>query len=94
MLRLRDPVRERTSETTARLAGVALVVAGIAHLLRPGRLLETARVGYDLVLRVRFEPRDGAKRRVRSLGVVMVAAGCHLLYHGGLVPVSRGSDGE
>jgi hypothetical protein len=70
----------------ARLVGVVFVFAGGIHLLLPGTLLATGRVAYDLALRVRFEPRDGAHRRVRVVGAAMVAAGLHLLYHGGLIP--------
>lgn len=69
-----------------RLVGVGLVLAGVVHLLRPGALLATARVAYDLALDVRFEPRDGAALRVRLAGLAMAAAGAHLAYHGGAVP--------
>lgn len=48
-------------------AGLALVAA--AHLLVPGLLLRAAGLGYGRVLDVRFEPRDGARRRVQLLGV-------------------------
>jgi hypothetical protein len=75
----RAPVR-------GRLAGVVLVTAGLAHLLIPGTLLATARLAYDRLLDVRFDPRAGAGRRVRLVGVGLVAAGAHLIYHGGVVP--------
>lgn len=72
-----------------RLVGVGLVLAGLAHILRPGWLLWTARVAYDRVLDVRFEPRDSAAMRVRTVGMGMVTAGAHLAYHGTVVPAER-----
>ncbi|WP_135821773.1 hypothetical protein [Halostella litorea] len=74
----------------ARLAGLAMVLTGTAHLLVPGLLLRTAQVGYGAVLDARFDPGDATRRRVRLLGLGMVAAGAHLLYHGGVRP--RGFD--
>jgi hypothetical protein len=70
----------------ARLTGAILVLVGFAHLLVPGVLLRTARIGYRYVLRVEFDPKPGASGRVRGLGLAMIAAGAHLLYHGGIVP--------
>jgi hypothetical protein len=70
----------------ARLVGAGLVVVGIAHLLVPGVLLSVARVSYDRVLDVAFEPRARTGRRVRLVGLGMVAAGAHLVYHGGVRP--------
>jgi len=46
--------------------GAAL--AGLVHLVAPGRLLAVARWGYDTVLAVEFRPRDPAVRRIRLLG--------------------------
>ena len=70
----------------ARLTGAVLVLVGFAHLLAPGVLLRTARLGYRYVLRVEFEPKSGASGRVRLIGLALVAAGAHLLYHGGIAP--------
>lgn len=74
----------------ARGLGSLLLLAGLVHLLAPGLLLRTAAVGYGRVLDVEFDPNDGAPRRVRALGIGMVAVGAHLIYHGGLVPAADG----
>ncbi|MFB6295825.1 MAG: hypothetical protein ABEH66_03170 [Halobacteriales archaeon] len=47
-------------------------VVGLVHLLVPGLLLDTARWAYARVLAVEFEPRDGAPRRVRLVGIAFV----------------------
>lgn len=77
---------ERVVAAYSRPAGALLVLAGLLHLLAPGVLLWTGRVGYGAVLNVTFDPEDGAKRRVRLAGLGLVAAGGHLLYHGGIRP--------
>jgi uncharacterized protein YjeT (DUF2065 family) len=74
------------ADAGARPAGLLLVAAGIAHLVAPGPLLWAARTGYGTVLGVEFVPGDATTRRVRALGVGMVAAGAHLLYYGGILP--------
>ncbi len=56
-----------------RLALAGLAAAGALHLLVPDRLLAAARRGYGLGLDVAFRPRDGAARRVRLVGVGMLA---------------------
>lgn len=76
----------------ARLTGAALVLVGFVHLLVPGALLRTARIGYRYVLRVEFEPKPGANERVRGVGLALIAVGAHLLYYGGIRP--RGSGQE
>ena len=81
---------EVASATVARLVGAVLVVTGVAHLLRPGTLLETGEVAYGRVLDVGFRPREGASARVRLVGAAMVAAGAHLAYHGGLTSENDG----
>ena len=58
-----------------RPVALGLLVVGIAHLVASKRLLGTASVLYGQVLAVDFSPRDDASRRVRLIGVVMVAAG-------------------
>lgn len=55
------------------LASLALFGAGVAHLLIPGRLLAVARAGYRL-LDVEFRPGETATRRVRAVGLGMLAA--------------------
>jgi hypothetical protein len=54
------------------VSAVVSVLAGLAHLVVPNRLLELARWSYDRVLAVQFQPRTGATRRVRLVGLVMV----------------------
>jgi hypothetical protein len=51
------------------------LVAGIAHLFSPKRLLGAASILYDRILAVDFSPRDDATLRVRLIGVGMVVAG-------------------
>jgi hypothetical protein len=48
-------------------------LAGVVHLLAPEWLLRTARVAYDRTLAVDFEPRENATRRVRLVGVLLLA---------------------
>jgi hypothetical protein len=50
------------------------VLAGLAHLLVPDRLLATARWGYDRALATDFDPRPNATRRVRIVGLAMLCA--------------------
>lgn len=60
--------------TVIRAATLASLLAGIAHLLVPDRLLATASWGYDRVLAVEFEPREPATTRVRLVGLGFVLA--------------------
>jgi len=62
------------SKPLATLLPAALAVAGIVHLLFPRVLLRTARLGYDRLLAVEFHPRERAPRRVRAVGVLLLAA--------------------
>jgi hypothetical protein len=73
-------------QAAPRPLGIVLVLAGLSHLAAPGALLWLASLGYDRVLAVDFDPDTGARRRVRALGLAMVLAGGHLLYHGRVVP--------
>jgi hypothetical protein len=57
-----------------RLVETGLLAAALLHLLVPGRLLALARVAYRLALRVEFDPKRGARRRVRLAGLVPLAA--------------------
>jgi len=65
-----------TREQLRRGAELGAALAGLVHLVAPGRLLATARWGYDTVLAVEFRPRDPAVRRVQLLGLcfLVVAA--------------------
>jgi hypothetical protein len=56
------------------LAETGLFVAALVHLLVPGALLAVARVTYRGVLRVEFDPKPGARRRVRLVGLVLLTA--------------------
>ncbi|AAV47635.1 hypothetical protein BDK61_0270 [Haloarcula quadrata] len=64
------------TRTERRLLWVGTALAGALHLLVPGLLLSMAQLGYRWVLSVEFTPQDGARRRVRLLGVgnLIVAA--------------------
>ena len=72
-----------------RIVGLGVVLAGVAHLLGPRALLWTVRVGYGRVLDVDFDPGENTTRRVRILGLAMVAAGAHLTYHGAVIPAEH-----
>jgi uncharacterized protein YjeT (DUF2065 family) len=85
-MELPEPEPAAVGAAYARPFGAALVLAGLVHVLAPRLLLGTARVGYDLVLDVEFEASGRSPRRVRVVGLGLVAAGAHLLYHGGIVP--------
>jgi hypothetical protein len=63
----------RLSRTDRRLLSLGTALAGLVHLLVPGLLLRTARCGYRWVLAVEFRPRDGARRRVRVVGMALLA---------------------
>ncbi len=65
----RSGVRLETTDRDRWLAAAGLALIAAAHLLIPGLLLRAARLGYGLVLDVAFEPREGARRRVRLLGI-------------------------
>lgn len=63
-----------TLPTLLRASAVVSALAGLVHLAVPARLLTLAGWAYDRVLAVRFHPRKNATRRVRLVGVVMVAS--------------------
>ena len=52
-----------------RLLWLGAALAGVVHLLVPGVLLWLGRWSYRLFLRVEFDPKPGAKRRVRLVGL-------------------------
>jgi len=58
--------------TRFRLCSALGLLVGLAHLLLAGRLLATARWGYDRFLAVDFDPRPNATRRVRLVGVLFL----------------------
>jgi uncharacterized protein YjeT (DUF2065 family) len=83
---LPEPKPTVVASAYARPAGALLVLAGLVHLLAPRIATRIVATGYDLVLDVEFRTGERTPRRVRAIGVGMVAAGAHLLYHGGIVP--------
>lgn len=68
-----------------RVTSVGLAALGFVHLLAPRVLLAVARGLYWLVLDVRFEPTERSPRRVRLVGICMVAVGT-------TIAVLRGND--
>jgi len=56
-----------------RLLWVGAALAGLVHLAVPGRLLRWGALAYRWFLRVEFEPKPGAKRRVRLVGLGFLA---------------------
>jgi len=69
-----------------RLLGVALVAVGLLHVLGANRLLDLGETAYGVVLDVDFDPGLTAAWRVRGFGLLFLATGAHLAYHGRVVP--------
>lgn len=69
----------RSNPTPLRIASLGAVLVGVVHLLVPDRLLAIAGWGYDRLLAVDFDPRDGATTRVRLVGVVLLFVGAVLV---------------
>ena len=66
-------------ETTVRRgAAVGAALSAVAHALAPRTLLRTAAWLYAVVLRVEFDPKEGAVRRVRLLAVPALLASAYL----------------
>jgi len=63
----------RLADTERTLLWVVSALAGVVHLLAPGVLLRLAGRAYRLVLAVEFDPKPGAKRRVRLVGLGFLA---------------------
>jgi len=61
------------SSTERSLLWLGTAFAGVVHLAVPGVLLGTARWGYRRVLAVEFDPKQGANRRVRLVGLGFLA---------------------
>jgi hypothetical protein len=63
----------KLSETERTVLWAGATVAGLVHLLVPGLLLGTARWAYRRFLAVEFDPKRGARRRVRLVGLGFLA---------------------
>ena len=59
----------------ATTTGAGLILLGLLHLLAPEPLLAAVRVGYDRLLNAEFASDSGTTRRVRLIGLVMLAVG-------------------
>lgn len=55
--------------------GRGFVTAGLVHLLAPNALLAAARYAYKRFLAVDLDVDDRAERRVRAVGLAMLATG-------------------
>ncbi|WP_336336106.1 hypothetical protein [Haloarcula brevis] len=66
------------TRTERRLLWTGTALAGVLHLLVPGLLLSVARLGYRWILSVAFTPQEGSHRRVRLLGVGLLAVAAAL----------------
>jgi hypothetical protein len=77
-----------------RLLGVGLVAAGLLHLFGANRLLDLGETAYGVVLNVEFDPGRTAAWRVRGFGLLFLAAGAHLAYHGRVVPRDEADTGS
>lgn len=60
-------------DVPSRLLWAGAAFAGLLHLVVPGLLLRSGEFAYRLFLRVEFDPRPGAKRRVRLVGLGFLA---------------------
>lgn len=66
---------EPSVTVSARAVAIILTVTGLAHLVVPGLLVRVASSCYRRVLGIRFEPTARTARRVRLVGLCMLAAG-------------------
>ncbi|KYH26542.1 hypothetical protein HAPAU_16410 [Halalkalicoccus paucihalophilus] len=55
--------------------GSGFIGVGLAHLLAPRVLLATARYAYRRLLAADFDVNERTERRVRAIGLVMLALG-------------------
>lgn len=55
--------------------GRGFITAGLVHLLVPNALLAAARYAYKRVLAVDLDVDERAERRVRAVGLAMLAVG-------------------
>ena len=63
----------KLSDTERTLLWAASALAGLVHLAVPGYLLRSGELAYRWFLRVEFDPKPGAKRRVRLVGLGFLA---------------------
>ena len=75
-----------------RLLGVGLLALGVLHAAGANKLLGLGETAYGVVLDVDFDPGRTAAWRVRGFGLLFLAAGAHLVYHGRVVPRDRDGD--
>ena len=64
--------------TARRLAAVGVALSAVAHAVAPRTLLRAAAWLYGVVLRVEFDPKEGAARRVRLLSVLNLLTAAYL----------------
>ena len=64
--------------TARRLAAVGAALSAVAHAVAPRTLLHAAARGYAVVLRVEFDPKAGAVRRVRLLSALSLLVAVYL----------------
>ena len=64
--------------TARRLAAVGAALSAVAHAVAPRTLLDAAAWGYAVALRVEFDPKEGAVRRVRLLSVLNLLVAVYL----------------
>ncbi len=71
----------KLSDTERTVLWVGSAVAGVVHLAFPGLLLWLGGLAYRWFLRVEFDPKPGARGRVRlvGLGFLAIAAGLRRL---------------
>ena len=64
--------------TARRLAAVGAALSAVAHAVAPRTLLDAVARGYAVVLRVEFDPKEGAVRRVRLLSALNLLVAAYL----------------
>ena len=64
--------------TVRRAAAVGAALSAVAHAVAPRTLLDAAAWVYGVVLRVEFDPKEGAARRVRLLSMLNLLAAAYL----------------
>ncbi|MEM4780727.1 MAG: hypothetical protein QXG03_04090 [Halalkalicoccus sp.] len=57
------------------IVGGGLLLAGLVHLLVPESLLRAASYAYRRSLAVEFSSSERSKRRIRAVGLLMLAVG-------------------
>ena len=64
--------------TVRRAAAVGAALSAVAHVVAPRTLLRTAAWLYAVALRVEFDPKEGAVRRVRLLSALNLLVAAYL----------------